>query len=202
MPAGALDDRLRSLGVLRRRDDVSHAMPAGRCGARTDTIPFRRSAKAAIYMGSSLAERRSSSPCHRVRTTCCQRTDWLQVGLPIGGAIAGRQASPASNPHDPIGSPLPRSSARHRRRPGSATGSLQCSCRRSPPSSTRPRSLPFTQRPSARTARGFLSLVPLICRRSRFVNCATTIRYDEQPSVGHCTSLNTLSLSFHTFYCI
>ena len=35
-----------------------------------------------------------------VADTCCQRT----VGLPIGGAIAGRQASPATNPHDPIGS--------------------------------------------------------------------------------------------------
>lgn len=47
--------------------------------------------------------------------------DWLRVGLPIGGAIAGRQASPASNPHDTIGSPPPSPA---RRRPPASAGRL------------------------------------------------------------------------------
>jgi len=69
-------------------------MPPGKDGADKTAASVRQDD---VYIGSSLSIHAAG--------LCCQRIDWLQVGLPTGGAIAGRQASPASNPHDPIGSP-------------------------------------------------------------------------------------------------
>jgi len=93
-----------------------------------------------------------------VASTCCQRTDWLQVGLPIGGAIARRQASPATNLHDPIGSP-----ASPTRRPRASRQYLSPSVSRL-----------FT-----------LSLQILIsATNTHYINCATMIRYDELSSAA------------------
>lgn len=114
----------------------------------------------------------------RVASTCCQRTDWLQVGLPIGGTIARRQASPATNLHDPIGSP-----ASPARRPRASRQYLS-------PSASRL----FTLSPQ----------ILISATNTHYINCATAIRYDELSSatVGRRSAPSSFRDFFTRYRCV